>query len=306
MNNGNASTATDLIYPFINPWRPSKQIHVETLKRWQEEDTHDLSLRRDIAATNKLCEMLNVVPEGEAKEHELAFRELIDLGYAGYCYLDFAGASYRQLLEIYGKLSRESIKDDPAVKSVNIWNWRDDLLEDAKTGREPRARIIFRNPAEPIYRTPIDPGEETMFARLKPQDAALGHDPQDTQARFVENVAEEFAGYHSGFRVMALDSRDILILAAMDLIDRLSGQQEFKALPLRIQHARAYRDVAMGRVFPSNQVGRIWFLYDTSVGMDYDVGYDDLRIGVAIGAEKVDERPLSGSQGSNPFASEIR
>jgi hypothetical protein len=300
MNSGNASAAASS-FPFIKPWRPSKQIYVETLKRWQKEDARDLSLQRDIAATNRLCELLDVVPIKDAKGFDLAFRELIYLGYAGYCYLDFASVSYRQLLETYGKLSRESVKDDPAVTSVRIWNWRDDLLDDAKPGQEPRARIIFKNPAEPIYRIRIDPEEETMFARLTPQDAALGHNPEDTQTRFVEKVAEEFAGYHGGFRALALDSRDILILAAMDLIDRLSGRQEFKALPVRIQHARAYRDVAMGRVFPSNQVGRIWFLYDTSVGMDYDVGYDDLRIGVAIGAEKA----LPGSQVSG-FSRSLR
>jgi hypothetical protein len=272
-------------FPFIKPWVPSQQVYVEKLKRWDGEDFQELSLRRDVAATEQLCELLKITWRRGSHEIQESFCGLQDLGYAGYCFLDFAQISYRHLLSNYADLSRRCM-NDAQFKAVNIWNWREDLLDDSKIGQDLRARIIFKNPKEPIYRIAIDPEQETMFARLMPQDTELGHESGATQVQFVENVAEEFAAYHRGHKVLALDSRDILILASMDLVDRLSGNKEFEQLGSRIQAARAYRDVRVGRVFPGRQVGRIWFLYDTSVGIDYDVGYDDLRIGCAIGAEQ--------------------
>jgi hypothetical protein len=283
MDSGNIGTLSS--YPFIKPWTPQKQVYVESLKRWQPGDSCELSIQRDLAATLGLCEVLGMNAHADAEELQRNFVELAGLGYAGYCYLDFPSVSYRRLLEAYGHLAKQC-SSDSSFEPVTIWNWLDELLDSACTERKPSARILFKNPSEPIYRTAADPEEETMFARLKAQDSSLGHEADDTQAHFVGMLADEFGQYHSLHKVMALGSRDVLIAASMDLVDQLSNRHMYQSLPRRIQYARAYRDVAIGRVFPSNQVGRIWFLYDNAVGLDYDIGYDDLRIGVAIGAER--------------------
>jgi hypothetical protein len=83
-----------------------------------------------------------------------------------------------------------------------------------------------------------------------------------------------------------VDSRDLTVLVLMDVLDLNDSLASFESLGRRIAYARAYRDVSIGRVFERDLIGRIWFNYDASVGLEPDPGMDHPRTGLALGAER--------------------
>jgi hypothetical protein len=271
-------------YEFITPWTPSKPVYVDKLKGWLDDDMREVSLARDLAAHQALAELLDDSSSRDLRIARQRYKRLADLGYAGYFYFDFARVSMRELIKVYEILSMKYV-GDPSFKTYYQWNWREDLLDDAKPGSESQARIIFKNPEEAA-------GDATLFGKLMFFDTRYGVPADETEKHLVDSVAEEFTVYHPDYRVFGLSSRDLLILSAMDMVNLLSPQPDFEKLPRRIAYFRGYRDAGAGRVFPhptyppmGDLVGRFWINTDTSLGLDTDTGYDDLRVGISLGAE---------------------
>jgi hypothetical protein len=262
-------------FAFVKPWAPSKPLYVERLKRWAQDDARELSLARDLRATLNAQERLGVGgPDAETLEQ--SFTALADVGYAGYCYHDFAGVSMDALLDVYQGISREYV-GDPAFKAVYRWLWLDELFDEKGSGEHGNTGILLKNPAESTENA-------TLFGVWQHFDTKFGAPETDTQSYLENSIAQEFASYHPGARVSAVDCRELTILAMMDLIDMTDPDPAYRQLPRRIPYARGFHDNPVGRVFPRDMIGRIWFNYDTSVGLEPDAGMDHPRFGFALGA----------------------
>jgi hypothetical protein len=95
------------------------------LKPWQAADVREQSLARDLWATAQLCELLGVCSFDDALGFRESFNALADLGYAGYCFYDFASVSKQGILDVFEALLREQL-GDPTFEALRIWDWAPD------------------------------------------------------------------------------------------------------------------------------------------------------------------------------------
>ncbi|MGV9870630.1 hypothetical protein [Rhodococcus koreensis] len=265
-------------FPFIKPWSPSERLYVERLKRWQADDQRDLSLERDIRTARMLREFF--VTEGQDLDRfEDECRELADIGYAGYFFSDYADVSMHTLLDAYQYLARQHAGNDE-FDAVYRWKWLEELLDDAKPLAARKTKIAFKTPGEPYE-------DGTFFGRQLHLDARFPGVPVgETQKFLEESIAREFATYHPGYAAATVPSRELVVLALMDLMDDLEPASAHQSLARRMPFARGFRDVGIGRKFARGEVGRIWVNYDNSIGLDTDPGQEHPRTGFALGAAK--------------------
>jgi hypothetical protein len=248
------------------------------LKRWQPEDMRERSLARDLWATGKLCELLGLCSADEAAAFEDAFHELADLGYAGYCYYDFASVSRQGMLDVFEALMREHL-GAPEFEALHIWDFDGHYLNARELDSHGSVRMIFKNGQEAS-------GSDVVFCRYMRFDDKWGVEAgESTAKRSVELYRAEFGAAHSAYAPIAIPFKDLFTLITMDVLNAMHPQPGDEAFARRIPLIRALKDVDAGRWLEGDRTGHIFVNSDTSLGMEATAGFEALKSGICLGAE---------------------
>jgi hypothetical protein len=249
---------------------------VKAFKRWEADDLQDLSLERDLAATGKLCELLGLCSSDAARGFRKPFEQMAELGYAGYCYYDFASVSMRGLFDVHADLLHEEL--GPDFHATYIWNWTSKFLNARTPGSKGGVRMMYKNAAEPRE-------TDTFFARFLRFDDKYGvEEGETTVTRFARDLSAEFDAAHPGVQGMPLPCKDIVILMIMDQLDQMDSQPRFEKLTRRVPIAHAFTEVQAGRWLPGGRVGHLWLNTNRSMGMEGISGLENERWVIGFGA----------------------
>jgi hypothetical protein len=263
----------------VTPITGSDQL--KNLKSWQDSDPRRLSVERDLWATAKLCEILGLCPFDQAMQgFRGPFSELAELGYAGYCYYDFASVSMNGLFDAYQELLRAHL-GNTSLESIHIWMWTGRFLNSREAESRGRVRMIFKNIAEP---------DETaiFFGRFLRCDHKFGvPDGQTTKVDLISDFSKQFDKTHPGFKAFGVPDKDIAILRTMDLINEAYPQPGNEGLKQRIPFNHAFTDIGAGRWIEGDRYGHLFIYPDGSIGVEGVSGFENERHVIALGGEKI-------------------
>jgi hypothetical protein len=182
------------------------------LTRWAEADRREASIRRDLWATAKLCEILGLCSFDDAQRFLPDFNDLSEMGYAGYCYYDFASVSMRGIFDAYRTLLREHT-GNPGLDPIHVWMWTGKFLNARDVGSTGATRMIFKNIAEPE-------STAVFFGRFLRCDRKYGVESgRTTKVDLIKAFSDDFDTTHAGFMGIGVPDKDIAILRTMDLIN---------------------------------------------------------------------------------------
>jgi len=299
----------NISFPFLKSWVPTPDAtyieeksadrfqldrSAEGAKKWEDRDFRELSLERDVWATAKICELLGMSSFDEAVNgFAAAFGELADMGYAGYCYYNFASVSRKGLFNLYDQLGKQWKGNDfravYELKSIH-----EDLFA-RESGSRGEAKILLFNKCDPDgYDCYTHFGRNTAF------DSRYGENEEETQLFQARRIKNELLAENSQFIADPVPINDGIVLAMMDLVNVMFPQPKFDRLAER-GHEHLYRhstpdtnnfvDIAAGFSYEGPEGKRIptmWTNADFSVAIDVAMGVPELRRGFALAAKIVD------------------
>ncbi|MGV9870631.1 hypothetical protein [Rhodococcus koreensis] len=275
----NEQQRTSALCDRATPPNPPDLSCFQLLKRWQPDDSREKSVARDLRATAWMCEVLGLCSVDDAQAFREPFEELADLGYAGYCYYDFASVSLNGLIDTFDRLKRQQV-NDPDFKPVAFRNtWPGEFLNARNAGSHGSARIAFKNAKEPHE-------SAVSFCRMMRYDDKYGVEPGETTATEAAQVfLTEFANSGAAHRAILVPARDALIMMIMDVIDQLHPYVGDEELWQRIPAVHPFKDVAAGRFLPGDRTGHLFLHMDNSFGIEATAGFETVRTSICVGAE---------------------
>jgi hypothetical protein len=251
-----------------------------TLKRWGKEDPYEASINRDLFATAKLCEILGLCSVDAARAFEASFRELADLGYAGYCYYDFASVSMLGILDAYQELLREHT-GDAELESIHIWMWSRQFMNARVPDSTGTVKMVVKNSTEPD-------ATGIFFGRFLRCDSKFGIEAGRTsKIDLIDRFRHEIKELHTGFAGLGLPDKDIAILRTMDLINSMFPQPGDERFIQRVPFNHAFTDIGAGRWIDGDRYGHLFIYPDGSIGVEGVSGFENERHVIALGIEKI-------------------
>jgi hypothetical protein len=248
------------------------------LRQCADVRLRELSLKRDLFATAKLCEILGLCSFGDAAGFEASFRALADLGYAGYCYYDFASVSIQGLFDVYQELLRQHI-GDPQFHAIHVWMWTGRFLNARSADDRGKVRIVLKNVNEPD-------ATGVFFGRSLRCDRKFGvEEGQTTKVELIERFARDLERMCPGMTGFGLPDKDIAILRIMDLLNEMYPNPGDEELLQRVPFNHAFTDIGAGRWVDGNRYGHIFVYPDGAMGVEGVQGFENTRHLIALGAQ---------------------
>jgi hypothetical protein len=202
-------------YSFITPWKPDEHSFVEAL-RTASSDKRKSALERDLRATARLCELLELCSFSDAQGFREGMAENATLPYDVVHWYDFASVSLSGLNNLHRRLFAELHQEsfpyvDRHIQVISVESdiWTNEMLSE----RQDRScgNVWFG-----LKTAEGEPERASLFGLCNKTTTSV-------DVRQSNDICGAFNSLHSGFETMTLSVRAPRIWSLMDLVDELDG-----------------------------------------------------------------------------------